>query len=90
MSVYVGKNEFPFRRMKMCHMIADTNNELMEMAEKLRLKPEWLQLNSFPHFDICKSKRSEAIRNGAIEASNRMLVDVMKRYYIKKEKIIEK
>ena len=33
--VYVGKREYQYRRMLMSHMIADTLDELHEMADKI-------------------------------------------------------
>lgn len=69
MTVYVGVPMWPFRNMIMCHMFADTNEELEEMARKLRLNRSWQQKpreNIGPHYDIAKSKRAEAVRLGAI------------------------
>lgn len=49
-----------------CHMIADTVEELHEMADKIGLKREWFQDKKDPHYDLTKSRREEAIKNGAI------------------------
>jgi hypothetical protein len=72
MSVYVGVSMWPFGRMMMCHMVADHEHELDEMAEKLGLR-RWKQEPkstmgpaSPVHYDVCKSKRAEAISLGAI------------------------
>ena len=71
MAVYVDDAFIPFRRMKMCHMVADTVEELHEMAEKLGLR-KWFQKDPrMPHYDICKSKREEAVALGAREISYR-------------------
>lgn len=54
-----------------CHMWADTPAELMEMAKRIRLKPEWLDNNSrgdFPHFDLTRRRRRAAILAGAQKA----------------------
>ncbi len=69
MAVYVDKAMIPFRRMKMNHMIADTSEELLEMADKIGVARKWIQYQGTPseHFDICASKRLLAIKNGAEE-----------------------
>jgi hypothetical protein len=51
--------------MKMSHMTADTLEELHAMAERLGLR-KWFQNKTTPHYDLCKSKREEAIKLGAI------------------------
>lgn len=74
MPVYLDKarNEFtPMRghgrRMIMCHMIADTPEELHAMAEKIGMRREWYQdKSSFPHYDVSLSRKRQAIRDGAI------------------------
>ncbi len=67
MSVYVDEAPWPFGRMIMCHMIADTEEELHAMAEKVGLKRQWFQNDNYPHYDISMSKRVMAVENGAIE-----------------------
>ena len=80
MAVYVDKARMPYRRMKMCHMIADNLDELHDMATKIGVDHKWFQGNaSFPHFDICQSKRELALEHGAIEVTNRELVQAMRR-----------
>lgn len=69
-----------FGRMRMCHMIADTLDQLHGMAWMLELKPEWFQGKaSFPHYDVCKAKRDEAIKLGAIDCDRRTFVGHMRR-----------
>ena len=48
----------------MCHMIADTEAELHEMASNIGVARKWYQGD---HYDICKSKRTLAVSLGAIE-----------------------
>jgi hypothetical protein len=67
MPVYVDKYESPFGKMVMCHMFADTLDELHLMAERIGLKRAWFQGAKVPHYDICKSKRVLAIKEGALE-----------------------
>lgn len=67
MTVYVDNMRASFRGMIMCHMTADTREELLEFAAKLGLKEEWKQSwdsHRF-HFDIALTKRTLAISHGA-------------------------
>lgn len=75
MSVYVDDMQASFRGMKMCHMIADSTEELLAMVDKIDVQRKWIQLPRTPeeHFDICKSKRALAVIHGAIEISQRDL-----------------
>lgn len=50
-----------------CHMVADTEEELIEFAVSIGLKPEWIQRTSITHFDLNKSKRVQALKSGAEE-----------------------
>lgn len=59
-----------FRRMKMSHMIADTEEELHAMADKIGVARRWYQGD---HYDIAKSKRAIAIANGAVPIDLRTL-----------------
>lgn len=58
-----------FKGMKMSHMIADTTEELLAMADKIGVKRKWIQDKDtkWEHFDICMSKRVLAVKHGAIE-----------------------
>jgi hypothetical protein len=69
MSVYVDDVRFEYGRMIMCHMWADTTNELLEMADKIGMQRKWLQCPPkarWTHFDISLSMKKKAIENGAI------------------------
>ena len=66
--------------MKMCHMIADTLDELHAMANEIGVARRWFQWRaSHPHYDICKSKRAAAVQAGAVEVDRHGLVAVMRR-----------
>lgn len=69
MAVYVDDMEADFGNMVMCHMIADSSEELLAMADKIGVNRKWIQKPGTPreHFDICKTKRAKAVKNGAIE-----------------------
>jgi hypothetical protein len=77
-SVYVDSYMAEYGRMKMSHMIADSLEELHEMAVKLRIR-RWFQVKaSFPHYDVCKAKREQAIRLGAIPVDKYQFVAKMR------------
>ena len=75
MSVYVDNMSAAFGRMKMCHMIADSTDELMAMADRIGVARKWIQYPGThrEHFDICQSKRKAAVAAGAIELGMREL-----------------
>lgn len=76
MTVYVDNARHPYRRMLMCHMIADTLSELHEMADKIGVDRRHFQAKRIFHYDICNSKRRLAIKLGATTISSRELVRV--------------
>lgn len=80
MPVYVDNMRAAYRGMKMCHMVADSLDELMSMADKIGMQRKWFQPLSHPHFDVSLSKRSIAIAHGAIQVDRRGLVEAMKRH----------
>ncbi|TIO63050.1 MAG: DUF4031 domain-containing protein [Mesorhizobium sp.] len=71
MAVYVDNMRAAFGRMKMCHMIADSRDELIAMADKIGVDRKWLQKAGTPqeHFDIALSKRALVVAAGAVEVS---------------------
>lgn len=73
MAVYVDDMSAPYRNMLMCHMIADSDDELHEMAERLGLQRRWHQKppQHDSHYDIALSKRRLAVNMGAIEITLR-------------------
>lgn len=75
MSVYVDNMAASFGRMKMCHMIADSHEELLAMADAIGVQRKWLQKEGthLEHFDICLSKRNVALGKGAIGLTMREL-----------------
>ena len=69
MAVYVDDVRHPYRGMIMCHMWADSLEELMAMADRIGLDRKWFQSPpkaSWEHFDISIGMKRAAIRNGAI------------------------
>ena len=83
MSVYVDDANIPFGRMIMCHMIADTEEELLAMADKIGVARKWIQRTPGKpwrtHFDICLAKRKLAVSMGAVEIGMGELADILAR-----------
>lgn len=80
MGVYVDQSAYPYGRMMMCHMVADSIDELHAMADRIGVRREYFQAKSaYQHYDICKSKRALAVKFGAVEVSRRELVTILRR-----------
>jgi hypothetical protein len=81
MSVYVDDMAAPYGRMVMFHMVADTEEELHAMADKIGIARRWHQKSGTPHshYDICKAKRALAVTLGAVEVDRAGLAAVIKR-----------
>ncbi len=75
MPVYIDNYNAKFGRMTMCHLIADTHDELMAMVDKIGVQRKWIQKagTEWEHFDICLNKKEEAIKAGAIAVTTRDL-----------------
>lgn len=76
MSVYIDNQFAGYGRMLMSHMIADTHDELTDMAKAIGVPVRHIQYEGTAreHFDVCKSMRNRAIVRGAIAVSVRELV----------------
>jgi len=77
--VYVDAPIWPYGRMMMCHMIADSEDELHSMADKIGVNRKWVQRTKVTHYDICKSKRKLAVSLGAKEVDREEFVSIMRR-----------
>lgn len=78
--VYVGKNEYKYRRMIMSHMAADTLEELHAMAKTIGVARRHFQnKKGKPHYDICKEMKQKAIEAGAIEVRDREIILLFRR-----------
>ena len=75
MTVYVDNARHPYGRMFMCHMVADSPEELLNMADTIGVFRKWRQHpgEEREHFDICQSKRALAVKAGAQEITQREL-----------------
>jgi len=87
MTVYVDDMRAPFGRMIMCHMIADTTDELHPMAKLIGVARKWCQNSKTwrEHYDIALSKRKLAVKAGAQEITMRDLG----RFLNKRRKLVE-
>lgn len=85
MSVYVDAAAWPLGRMLMCHMIADSLDELHAMAEQLGVRRHFQASPpaSIAHYDICKRNRARAVQLGAIECDRARFVAEMRRIRVK-------
>jgi hypothetical protein len=66
----------------MCHMIADTPDELHAMADAIGMSRQWYQVPpkaSFWHYDVAKGKRELAISNGALDCDRNTFVAHLRR-----------
>ena len=79
MAVYVDDMMAPFGNMKMCHLLADSTEELVAMADKIGVSRRWIQKAGTPHghFDVCLSKRRKAVAAGAIEMDTYQLARML-------------
>lgn len=68
MPVYVDDMRARLGRLVMCHMIADTEEELHAMADQIGVARKWHQGD---HYDIALSKRALAVATGAVEITKR-------------------
>lgn len=80
MAVYIDKlRNWGWKHGPSCHLYADSNEELHAFAARLGLKREWFQPSSSgPHYDITASKRRLAVTLGAIEHTDREMVEHMR------------
>ena len=80
MTVYVDDKQIPYGRMKMCHVGADTREELLKMMKSLNIKPEHIQQEDTwrEHFDISQAKRAKAVKLGAVEVTSKQLINILR------------
>lgn len=92
--VYIDNMNIKYRRMIMCHMIADTTEELLDMATKIGMNHKWIQDKETwqEHFDICLSMKTKALAIGAKDIPMRELAMLLRKrpgspYYKEDENI---
>lgn len=65
-----------------CHLLADTEEELHEMALSIGMKRAWFQdgdTHTMPHYDLVASKRKLAVAKGTIEIDRKQLCQMIER-----------
>lgn len=64
-----------------CHLVADSTAELLDMAARIGLRPEWIQYPGAwgEHFDVTEPKRRLAIAAGAVELTLHEMSDLLQR-----------
>lgn len=67
----------------MCHMMADSLDELHQMADVIGVDRRHFQGD---HYDICKAKRKLAVDAGAVEITQREMVKVRQENRAKKQR----
>lgn len=63
----------------MCHMVADSIDELHSMADKIGVSRRHFQdKKGKPHYDVCRSKRNLAICYGAQVVTSKDIIRILK------------
>lgn len=76
MTVYVDNARHRLGRMVMCHMLADTDEELRTMARRIGVDERHHQGD---HLDVCLRMRARAVAAGAVEITQRDAVRIRRR-----------
>lgn len=83
--VYVGTRKYRFGRLILSHMAADTIEELHATADKIGVARQHFQAGKRPHYDVCQSKKTLAVKHGAKMVNDRELISLYSR--IKPQKV---
>jgi hypothetical protein len=65
-----------------CHLLADSDAELLAFARRLGLRRAWLQRDPkyrVPHFDLTAKRRERALALGAVELDRAGFVRTLRR-----------
>ena len=78
--VYVDDMRAPYGRMVMCHMLADSDEELHAMADRIGVQRKWHQKAGTyrSHYDIALTKRALAVKFGAVEIDRYGLAEILR------------
>jgi len=77
--VYIGINQYRLGSMLMSHMVADSLLELHSMAARLHISKIYFQnIKNKQHYDVCKTKKLQALKYGALLVNDRIIVQICK------------
>lgn len=80
MAIYVDFVCIEFKGYKWCHLLADSLQELHEFADLIEVDKRLFHRNaSYPHYDITTQMREAALKNGAIVATRKQIIDSAKK-----------
>jgi Protein of unknown function (DUF4031) len=75
MTVYVDREQIPWRGRLWCHLVADSLDELHAFAAALGLKRSWFQsYASYPHYDLTLNVRDRALKRGAVSVGKAQML----------------
>jgi hypothetical protein len=80
MAVYVNKLRTRFGGLSLCHLLADSLDELHAMAARIGLERNLFNLDMIPHYDLSRGKRLEAIAEGAVVIDRQQLAILAQRF----------
>ena len=83
MPVYVDDLAVPYGRMRMSHMIADTDEELHAMAQKVGVSRRHWQSpdkHSISHYDVCQQSKQRALAEGAVAITAKQAAAMSRRF----------
>ena len=77
--IQVDNGRWPMGRMLMCHLIADSHEELETAADALGLRRSYIQHAHTwkEHLDVSQSKRTLAVQQGAREITQREFARIL-------------
>lgn len=80
MTVYIDNARRHYRGMRMCHMVADSTEELFAMVDLIGVDRKHIQFRGLAkeHFDVCAAMRDKALAAGAMPVSTRAIVLIMR------------
>jgi hypothetical protein len=79
--VYIGTRKYKYGRMIMSHMVADSLDELHNMAQFIGIPQKYFQnKKGKPHYDVSQVKKRKALALGAKEVNDRQIIKVLKNF----------
>lgn len=81
MTVYVDDCRIPYRQLLLCHMLADDEVALHDVAARIGIKREYHEgpPDHTSHYNIAQTKRALAVKAGAVEITRRQAAAMVRR-----------